>query len=270
MCGIINQCSSTSEVEYKSFSQSNYIIRGYIMLKNIIISIVLLLPTISFTQTDEKFLINSNTETVKTLLTGYDNSKNNLNFTSTNLLDFDLFGRSDDIPPLSMKRILGETAVGLSLGYLFNDYFKKKSEGTGLGGGIIWGTIWSAAVLAGTSGSVYVIGNIGEETGNLYVTLLSSSLIGILAMGLGAEDNSLNDNDITNKFLIPGMTLGAVLGFNLTRCYDGDGGSGGFIYSLINVRNNNIKIGMPVICINRISNSNKYACTASLVNIKLN
>ena len=161
-------------------------------------------------------------------------------------------------PPLSGKRIAGETVCGVLSGYV----------GMGVGGAIVYFTVpitkpgtsrgyapeSSLVIGSGTSIlAVYGIGSVGDETGSFLVTLacgVAGSIIGfrILASVTDIEPFA-DDLDEANSQMGPkiracaiGATIGAIIGFNLTRRYNSTPASEA---ALINVRNGRMNFAVP-------------------------
>ena len=74
-------------------------------------------------------------------------------------------------------------------------------------------------IIGGINGGVFLIGSLDRQTADLYYTTGSALLSGYLFIKIGETDKSLSGIDIIYRFLIPGMAVGAVFGFNYTREY---------------------------------------------------
>lgn len=131
-------------------------------------------------------------------------------------------------PPLSATRIAGEVGAGTALGLL----------GAGLpivlfssGEGEDWGGLFAMVAISpitytlGSIAGVYLVGNIGDETGYFPSALLGGIAGGAIAITkwiLTLE--KLSDSDVLYKTcMITGLMfapIGATIAFNLSRKYE--------------------------------------------------
>jgi len=132
-------------------------------------------------------------------------------------------------PPLSGGRITGEIlvgGVGGIVGGLGGGFIGAGVAGEGypdeLVGGIIGGSI---GYTLGSSIGVYLVGNIGNETGDFLATLgggILGGLAGIFAITAIIKDYNvvvLSNFYWSWAVVLVGPPIGATIGFNLTRRY---------------------------------------------------
>jgi len=122
-------------------------------------------------------------------------------------------------PPLSVGRIVGEILaggvggvvvgfVGLVVGI---NYAFARDLPMGKCNPVVGYAIRIGSVLGSTIG-VYVVGNIGNETGSFLATLGGSILGGLVGWSISGTEAGF-------VALVFGPPIGATLGFNLTRKY---------------------------------------------------
>ena len=147
-----------------------------------------------------------------------------------------------EIPPLNLLRISGELVAGVGAGYV-----------AGIGLGVTGVTLAFAAGAPaefstmgygflgfiigypiGNTIGVYLIGNLGDETGEFWNTLLGSIIGGIGGFYFIAT---------TTEYLpyIVLSPIGATIGFNLSRRYEQSRNSN----ALLNIKNNKLSMNWP-------------------------
>ncbi|MBI1927859.1 HEAT repeat domain-containing protein [Candidatus Poribacteria bacterium] len=153
-------------------------------------------------------------------------------------------------PPLSLGRIAGEIAVGAGGGLIGLLAGARIGQSSGYGIGIaIVGTITGFTL--GCSLGVYLVGNIGNETGSFLATWGGSILGGVPAyfgvvIGYGAV---AGDGDVPDWAPLVGLGMlsqstGATIGFNLTRRYESPPTAGN---ALLNFDEGQVRLAVPTI-----------------------
>ncbi len=139
-------------------------------------------------------------------------------------------------PPLSFLRITTEIATGGLLGYGIVKLGLDNLEGDiGMGYVILVG-----GYIVGNTLGVYIIGNIGDETGSFLATLVGS-LSGML---LGFVGSSItNDSSVSSIFFLACPALGATYMFNNSRRYKLSHNSS----ALINFKKDGARFAFPII-----------------------
>jgi len=115
-------------------------------------------------------------------------------------------------PPLNFFRIYSEVATGCLLGYCIVKLGLDNLEGD-IGIGYV---IMVGGYIVGNTVGVYIIGNIGDETGSFHATLIGS-LSGMLFSYLGSI--IINDSSKSPIFFFACPPLGATYMFNISRRY---------------------------------------------------
>jgi hypothetical protein len=153
---------------------------------------------------------------------------------------------SGPTPNINISRISGEFAAGGVFGFLLSYVFAgigyktiglQDEEDSGMLGAFV-GFFAGAAV--GSSFGVYIIGNIGNQTGSYGATLLGSTL------GIGISLITLSDPD-DSAFWIKLYTLpalGGIMGFNASRRYKTMPASGS---AIINLKDGRMDLAVPII-----------------------
>ena len=140
-------------------------------------------------------------------------------------------------PPLSNGRIAGEIVVGGMGGFAAVlacwEVFEDPDRDDDFGGfvGLILGEV------IGSTLSVYLVGNIGNETGSFLATLGGS----VLGAGVGVA-TSLVIGEPGALLLVWCPSIGATAVFNVTRRYDSPAESE---TALINVRDSQMSLAVP-------------------------
>lgn len=158
------------------------------------------------------------------------------------LITIPIFGQEQDTsqiigkPPINGMRVVGEslagTIGGITLGYLAGiagviagieltggispeaDEPTVQTVGAMFVGGVIGGSI---GYLIGTTAGVYLVGNLGDETGSLKSTFVGSIVGGLVGFG-----TFFLSPDPGGLMPIIGPPIGATIGFNMTRRYKND------------------------------------------------
>ena len=147
------------------------------------------------------------------------------------------YKKTEKKPPLSLIRLAGEFFAGGTLGAVF---------GYGVSGGSSYYIIPYGAAL-GSSLGVYLVGEIGNETGSFLNTLLGSTCGVVCFLYTGPDPDyqgSLRASFAIASFTV--STLGAVIGFNVTRKYDAPPESGN---ALINFRDGQVNLALPAVSV---------------------
>ena len=131
-------------------------------------------------------------------------------------------------PPLSSVRVTGEilaggvgAIAGLAVGVGAGTIISKGTEAIAPGppgefGSLAWGLIGGGAGLTlGSTFGVYMVGNIGDETGD-FMTTWTGSVVGAILGGAGAFYVFSDEKSLLIGVLV-GSTIGATIAFNLTR-----------------------------------------------------
>ena len=105
--------------------------------------------------------------------------------------------------------------------------------GCGMPEGLIVGAI---GCMLGTAIGVYIVGSWGNETGSFLATLGGSIIGGVVWIAIGRE--------VSAVMTIPASTIGAIIGFNLTRRYKSPPDSK---TALINFRDGQMSLAVPAI-----------------------
>ncbi len=166
------------------------------------------------------------------------------------------------IPPLSFYRIAGECVGGFVVGavgaygliILYGMGADKKIWGWDIGVSIILSDIgW----ILGNELGVYIVGNIGNETGSLLKTFIYGTAIsiGIQAIAIGfyclsMDEGQSNIYTLYESAMMFGPTIGAIIGFNITRKYKKQLG---IEDGLINLSNKRICFNVPGVFSHSIS-----------------
>jgi hypothetical protein len=136
----------------------------------------------------------------------------------------------DEKPPLSTGRIAGEFLAGevggfvgilpgLMLGSMVAGY-APGGDRDGSAARLVLGVATAGAVVAlGSATGVYIVGNIGNETGSFLPTFYGAAAGLGVGFGGGLIIYAISDDNYTGMGFI-GMAIGATIGFNLTRRYD--------------------------------------------------
>ena len=178
-------------------------------------------------------------------------------FNTNEKVDFHLM-QSRKKPKLKFSNIAGEAFLGLALGYVAAVTLKPEDEGLN---SIFSSPVQVLGIFAGTTGGVFLMGSLDRETANIAITAGGAIVSGFIFGEIGRMDNMLDIEDVIYRFVVPGATLGAILGFNFTRKYKKK-------KSIFNFYNNSIEIGIPEIKINKISK--RYIYQLSLLNYTIN
>jgi len=179
----------------------------------------------------------------------------NINYEEANkdsISDNKIYGNI--IPPLSFYRIAGECVGGFVVGavgaygliILYSMGADKNIWGGDIGVSIIISDIgW----ILGNELGVYIVGNIGNETGSLLKTIIYGTAISIgvqaISMGfyyLSMEEGQSNIYTLYESAMMLGPTIGAIIGFNITRKYKKQPGIDD---GLINLNNKKICFNVP-------------------------
>lgn len=167
------------------------------------------------------------------------------------VIDFQSNKREGEKPPLRGGRIAGEFGAGLGggiltggIGYAIGCAVTSPGEGWFGGlrkfaGGVLGFTI---GYPIGSSIGVYLVGNMGNETGSYWATLLG--WIGGMATSIAiiAIEDCPNGIKSAAFFTLP--VAGEVIGFNLTRRYKTSHNSN---TALLNFRDGQIRLAVPTI-----------------------
>ncbi len=159
--------------------------------------------------------------------------------------------RDKNIPPLDPSKVFAEAVSGTFVGVAcgFGAMYLTAYLGGDIGAGIISMDIgW----ILGNQIGVYIIGNLGDETGSLPKTLLygTASSLGIQALAIGTAVLTKGWNTPIYGFVVlTAPILSSVVSFNMTRRYkvEKHGGDG-----LINFEDGKICFSNPGIFLHPI------------------
>lgn len=184
--------------------------------------------------------------------------------------------RDKNIPPLNPYRIAGEAVSGAIVGTagacgMIILYVNGANKN-------IWGGDISTYMISADMGwilgnqlGVYIVGNLGNETGSLPRTVLYGTAIslGIQALAFGAGyyytsnvTNGPSDTPIFEIIEITAPIMGAVIGFNLTRKYKTGKAGGG----LINLKDGKLSFSTPGVFLHPIDGENLVGVKVMNVN----
>jgi len=127
----------------------------------------------------------------------------------------------NDRPPLRVDKLLAQFAAGEFVGFsagalglvLLNHPEEKSSEGYPV---VTWlGSVgFFASYCIGSAGGVYYVGNTRNETGSFNATFIGSATGILLSIG---SYFVLDEPIITGSLFLFGPTIGAIIGFSMTR-----------------------------------------------------
>ncbi len=190
----------------------------------------------------------------------------NINYEETDkdsISDNKIYGNI--IPPLSFYRITGECVGGLVIGTVCA-YGSIILYGMGADKNI-WGwnidvSIFLADIgwILGNELGVYIVGNIGNETGSLLKTFIYGTAISVGVQAIfyslwyyksaDLSGSSSSIMEISQFAIMIGPTIGAIIGFNITRKYKKQPAKGD---GLINLNNKKICFNVPELFLHSIS-----------------
>ena len=148
------------------------------------------------------------------------------NFSKTDLLQEDMFDdeysnmKFYEKPPLNSKNIAGEVFVGSIVGGIYLHKQQKNIDNLGLAAVLVTFDLFITSGFV--SGSTYMIGKIGEQTGSFIKTYNYSVGCGFVTWAIGGaiEKRNLKFSESILYYYLPGSVIGAVFGFNQSRRYD--------------------------------------------------
>lgn len=130
---------------------------------------------------------------------------------------------SEAKPPLNGVRIAGEIGGGMLAGMLGGMVTIMSIEAVGAPRSIL-GTGISIAYALSSTTTVYLIGNIGNQTGSFKATLLgvlTGGVVGIAGgLTISAVRGDVDHDDLAELVILAAPAIGGTIGFNLTRKYD--------------------------------------------------
>jgi len=142
-----------------------------------------------------------------------------------NLLAAEAFEQKDEKPTLSPVRITGEIVGGMFAGLAGGVVVIASIVAVDdKAPSIILGTALATAYALGSTTTVYLIGNIGDQTGSLGATMLGTVMGGVVGIAGGflihAVRGDIDHDDLAELFILAVPAVGATIGFNLTRRYE--------------------------------------------------